>query len=436
VENTQIDMLYYSTNGSDKSVDLCEAVTRSFAPDGGVYMPLTVPLIPRALFNNIEAMSITDIAYIVATSLFGSDIEPALINSIIKETLDFEIPLVKIAPHVFSLELYHGPTRTFKDIGAQFMARIIYHLRKSGRISKEQLNLLVATHGDTGYAVAKAFADMEGVRVFIFHPTKNTVRVPEHVLHQVASNVISVEVRGNLDDCQELVRRAYEDEDLNKRLNLTSANSINIARLLPQTFFYFYAFARLKALGEATDNIAVAMPCGNLGNLTAALFAKQMGLPIQRIMAAGRGHERLWGSMHQGILAVSHFNQKALSTNLSRINRLMENDPDLGNIVDCYTYSLEEIHDQIMMMYSSSHYLMGRNGALACRSMLENRRENEVGVFLATDDPMMYADSLSKLLGITIPGAAKEERKYHHERHTPLSPTLPAVKHFILEHSK
>lgn len=429
-------MLYYSTNGSDKSVDLCEAVTRSFAPDGGVYMPLTVPLIPRALFNNIEAMSITDIAYIVATSLFGSDIEPALINSIIKETLDFDIPLVKIAPHVFSLELYHGPTRTFKDIGAQFMARIIYHLRKSGRISKEQLNLLVATHGDTGYAVAKAFADMEGVRVFIFHPTKNTVRVPEHVLHQVASNVISVEVRGNLDDCQELVRRAYEDEDLNKRLNLTSANSINIARLLPQTFFYFYAFARLKALGEATDNIAVAMPCGNLGNLTAALFAKQMGLPIQRIMAAGRGHERLWGSMHQGILAVSHFNQKALSTNLSRINRLMENDPELGNIVDCYTYSLEEIHDQIMMMYSSSHYLMGRNGALACRSMLENRRENEVGVFLATDDPMMYADSLSKLLGITIPGAAKEERKYHHERHTPLSPTLPAVKHFILEHSK
>ncbi|MCM1348867.1 MAG: threonine synthase [Firmicutes bacterium] len=425
-------MRYYSTNGSGNSVNLCEAVTHCFAPDGGVYMPLSIPLIPKALFNNIAAMSMTDIGYVMGSTLFGSDIEPELINDIVKETLSFDIPLVQISDHTYALELYHGPTKTFKDVGARFMARIVDYFIKTGKVKTDTLNLLVATQGDTGYAVAEAFANMKGVNVFIFHPSENTLKLPEHMMHPVASNVKSVEVRGTLDDCQELVRRAYEDEELNSMMTLTSANSINIARLLPQTMFYFYAYARLKALGEKADRITVAMPCGNLGNLTAALFAKQMGLPISRIMAAGRGHARLWGEMSEGILAVNHFNQRALSTNLSRINTLMAHNASLAGLVDCHTYSPEEVDNQISLMYASNHYLMGRNTALACKSMMDNRRPDEVGVFLATDHPEFYSEKLNDLLGLNLSLAAKP-KKIFRDRSPQLSPTLPAVKRFILD---
>ncbi len=424
-------MRYYSTNGSHKSVGLREAVTHSFAPDGGVYMPLSIPEIPKAIFNNISAMSLTDIAYVVGSTLFGSDLEPALINDIVKETFNFDIPLVPLSDHTYALELFHGPTKTFKDIGARFMSRVISHYIGSTRMNPGPLCLLVATRGDTGYAVAKAFANMSGVKVFIFHPSDNSLKLPEHMKHQVAANIISVEVRGTLDDCQELVRRAYEDEQLNAKVNLTSANSINIARLLPQTIFYFYAYARLLAQGERTDNIAVAMPCGNLGNLTAALIAKQMGLPVQRIMAAGRGHQKLWGEVHEGFLSVNHFNQKALCTNLSRINKLMEATPALSNIVDCYTYSDNEVDSQISLLYASNHYVMGRHTALASRAMTENRKSGEVGVFLATDHPDMYASQLNALLGVNFP-IPVSERRHHRDHVAPLSPTLPAVKHFIL----
>lgn len=428
-------MRYFSTNGSQKSVDLCEAVTRSFAPDGGVYMPLSIPHIPNALFKNIEAMSLTDIAYVVASTLFGSDIEPTLINDIVKATFTFEIPLVKLSDRIYALELFHGPTHTFKDVGARFMARVIDYFRKQGKMPPGPINLLVATQGDTGYAVAEAFANMKDVRVYIFHPTDSRLRVPEHVMHSVASNVVPVEVRGTLDDCQELVRRAYEDEELNKRLNLTSANSINIARLLPQTIFYFYAYARLKALGEPTDKIVISMPCGNLGNLTAALFAKQMGLPVNRIMAAGRGHERLWGEMQGGLLEVNHFNQRALSTNLARINNLMQHNPSLSGVVDCHTYSYDEIAEQISLAYSASHYLMDRNTAMASRAVMENLKEDEVGVFLATAHPEMYADKLHEILGINFISDTPQRRNFK-DRSAPLSPTLPAVKHFLLANQR
>lgn len=428
-------MRYFSTNGSGKSVDLCEAVTRCFAPDGGVYMPLSTPLIPKALFNNISAMSMTDIAYVVGSTLFGSDIEPELINDIVKETLSFDIPLVKISDRVYSLELFHGPTKTFKDVGARFLARVVDYYIKADRIKRGSLNLLVATQGDTGYAVAEAFADMKGVNVFIFHPSESALRLPEHMMHPVASNVISVEVRGNLDDCQELVRRAYEDEELNSKMILTSANSINIARLLPQTFFYFYAYSRLRALGENTAKLAVAMPCGNLGNLTAALFAKQMGLPICRIMAAGRGMQRLWGEMNEGLLSVNHFNQRALNTNLSRINCMMSHNKELANAIDCHTYGQSDIDDCISLMYSTKSYLMGRNAAMACKSMMDNLQSDETGVFLATDHPEMYAPQLKELLGINLTRQSRYS-KPRRDRTPQLSPTLPAVKRFIFENIK
>lgn len=426
-------MRYYSTNGSEISVDLCEAVTRSFAADGGVYMPLSIPVIPRALFNNISGMSVTDIGYVVGSSLFGSDLDLALINDIVKETFSFDIPLKRITDHVYALELFHGPTKTFKDVGARFMARIINCFIGSERLKPGPINMLVATQGDTGYAVARAFENMPGVKVFIFHPSKDSVKLPEHMRHPVADNVISVEIRGTLDDCQELVRRAYIDPDLNRKLNLTSANSINIARLLPQTFFYFYAYSKLKALGEEMSEFVAAMPCGNLGNLTAALFAKQMGVPIRRIIAAGRGEQRLWGEMQNGRLSVSNRGQRALNTNLSRINALITRNPDLAENLVCNTYSPEEVDRTIKLFHDSFGYVLGRNSALAAKSMLDNRSGDEVGVFLATDHPDMYADHLNSLIGLQL--SSRKTSAQYRDRHIPLSPSLPAVKNFILEHS-
>lgn len=400
-------------------------------------MPLSIPLIPKALFNNISDMSITDIAYVVGSSLFGSDISPKNINAIVKETFNFDIPLVRLSDHTYVLELFHGPTGTFKDVGARFLSRVIQNYLGSSSLKPGPVNMLVATQGDTGLAVAKAFADVRGVNLFIFHPSQTPIKYPSARMNSMGDNIISVEVRGSLDDCQQLVRQAYEDEDLNKRLNLTSANSINIARLLPQTIFYFYSYARLKAVGEAAENMTVAMPCGNLGNLTAALFARLMGLPIKRIMAAGRGGQRLWGQISEGILSVNNFNQRALNTNLSRINVLMQRTPSLSDCLNCYSYSEEDTNSQIALMYATNHYLMGRNTAMASRAMMEYRRPDEVGVFLATDNPEMYADQINSIVGTKLRSHEHSGRRTESkERFAPLSPTLPAVKHFILDHIK
>lgn len=429
-------MRYYSTNGSGESVDLQEAVLHSFAPDGGVYMPTSIPVLPRAVFNNISDMSLTDIAYVVCSALFGSDIEVELINDIVKDTLRFELPMLRMSENMLALELFHGPTGTFKDIGARFLANIIGYFLKNNSKTDGVVNLLVATKGDTGSAVSSAFANMPGVNVFIFHPSGKELRVPEHITPVMAPNIIPVEVRGTLEDCQTIVRQAYEDDELNARLHLTSANSINIARLLPQTFFFFIAYARLKAMGINTDKLVVSMPCGNLGNLTAALLSKKMGLPIRRFMAAGIGQERLWGEMQGGLLSVNHTKRKALSTNLSRINNLIENDASLSQLVDCYTYNDNEIAEQISLMRSAHNYVMDRNTAMACRAVTENLKSDEVGVFLATAHPAMYASRLKEILGINLLSSSSVRQRLFVDRYAPISPTLPAVKHFLLDSVK
>jgi len=340
------------------------------AHDGGVYMPESIPLIPRALFKNIADMSLTDIAYVAGTVLFGSDIPPAQINDIVKQTLNFPIPLVKVTPRIFALELYHGPTGSFKDVGARFLARLIKHYISGSQSGK--VNVLVATSGDTGCAVAQGFAGIDNINVFILHPKGRLLRVPSDQFLSPAPNIIPISVRGTFDECQELVRQAYTDEELNRRLILTSANSVNIARLLPQTFYLFHAYARLLQHDENIKNISLAMPCGNLGNLTAALFALSMGLPVNKILAAGRGADRLWGQMQSEHLDVNDFNKRSLATNLARINCLIKEKPSLAEVIDCHTYNDEQISRQILSTYRESGYLMDRNTAMACHALTDS----------------------------------------------------------------
>lgn len=393
-------MQYYSTNSTDTYVSLREAILRSLAPGGGVYMPKSVPVIPTALFRNIADMSLTDIAYVAGSVLFSSDIPQATINEIVKQTLDFDIPLVPISPSMFALELFHGPSGSFKDIGARFMAHLVDYFVNSDRSLGGKINVLVATSGDTGCAVAHGFAGIENVNVFILRPKGKLLRIPSDHTLSPASNIIPISIRGTFEDCQQLVRQAYADDSLYKRLNLTSANSINIARLLPQTFYLFHAYARLlEQTGSRSSQFVISMPCGNLGNLTASLFALQMGIPVSRIIAAGHGDERLWGYMRRGQLAVSDLNSRSLNTNLSRINRFIMTNPTMASKIECHTYCDEDIDNQIRHIYDDCGYLMDRNTAMACRALTDGLHNGETGVFLATADPAKYNLHLSRILG-------------------------------------
>lgn len=430
-------MKYFSTDHYNHVVSLYDAVTKSIAPDGGVYMPVSLPYIPTALFNNISDMSLHEIAYVAGTSLFGSDIPAETINTIVKETLPFDIPLKKIKEGIYSLELYHGPTHSFKDVGARFMAKLIEYF---GSINKAErpLNVIVTSTGNTGSAVADAFANNEKVNAFVLTPKSDLQNNSTLNLPVSAKNIIPVEVRSDYDTCVKLARQAYLDKEINKSIALTTANSLNIARLLPQTFFFFQAYSRLLADNIKTRKIAISTPCGNLGNLTAALYATLMGLPISRIMASGRGNERLWGHIRKGKLALNELNANALATNLSRINQIMTDSPHISTMVDCHTLNNDEVENEIREIYNTYGYLLDRNSAMACRSLMNNIRPDETGVFLATSHPLKHRDDLESILGHSLPDDPKLQTtkiSTQRQKKTIIPPTLPALKKLLFDYN-
>src|SRR5690554_6096723 len=290
-------MHYYSTNKKVSPTPLQEAVARGLAPDKGLYMPEKIGLLPAAFFHHINEMSLTEIAQQVARLFFEEDIPKEALNEIVSETLNFEIPLVEIEDGIHVLELFHGPTFAFKDVGARFMGRVLSYFVKERQ--QEEIKVLVATSGDTGSAVANGFLGVEGIQVFVLYPSGKVSDIQEAQFTTLGQNIVALEIDGTFDDCQALVKSAFMDEELNRRINLTSANSINVARFLPQSFYYFYAFAQLVKLNSHIkltnpNNVLFSVPSGNLGNLTAGLFASHMGLPIKRFIAAnnkiGRAH--------------------------------------------------------------------------------------------------------------------------------------------------
>ena len=258
-------MNYYSTNGQSPKTSLKVAVVRGLAPDRGLYMPERIPTIPSAFFRHIGDMSLQDVAYVAANTLFGDDIESSTLQTIVNDTLNFDIPLVEVDSDKYALELFHGPTLAFKDVGARFMARLLgYFNRQQGN---EDVNVLVATSGDTGSAVANGFLNVPGVRVFVLYPKGKVSRIQEAQFTTLGCNVTAIEVDGTFDDCQALVKSAFMDKELNDAMKLTSANSINVARFLPQMFYYFHAYARLVSSGKSADKVVFAVPSGNFGNI-------------------------------------------------------------------------------------------------------------------------------------------------------------------------
>lgn len=432
-------MLYYSTSGNAPKTSLQDAVVKGLAPDKGLYMPERIPTIPKAFFNNIGEMSLQDIAYVVANTLFGDDIESETLKEIVNDTLNFDIPLVHVAENKYSLELFHGPTLAFKDVGARFMARLLgYFNKKNGT---KDVNVLVATSGDTGSAVANGFLGVPGVKVFVLYPKGKVSKIQEAQFTTLGKNITALEISGTFDDCQALVKNAFIDEELNDKLQLTSANSINVARFLPQMFYYFYAYAQLAKMGKPLNNIVVSVPSGNFGNITAGLIGKKMGLPIKRFIAANNRNDIFYQYLISGvynprpsIVTIANAMDVGAPSNFARILDLYDNSHEAisKEIAGC-TYTDEQIAQTLKETYATTGYLLDPHGAVGYRSLVEGLDENEIGIFLETAHPAKFKETVESIIEDEINIPTKLAAFMKGTKSTvKLSSAFPAFKKYLM----
>lgn len=400
-------MKYYSTNQKAPSASLEEAVVKGLASDRGLYMPEQIKRLPSSFFEEIDKLSFQEISYRVADAFFGEDVPAETLKKIVYDTLTFDTPLVPVNDHIYSLELFHGPTLAFKDVGARFMARLLsYFIRKEG---KRQVNVLVATSGDTGSAVANGFLGVEGIHVYVLYPKGKVSEIQEKQFTTLGQNITALEIDGTFDNCQTLVKAAFMDKELNERLTLTSANSINVARFLPQAFYYFYGYAQLKKLGKA-DHIVACVPSGNFGNITAALFGKKMGLPISRFIAANNRNDIFYQYLKTGeykprpsITTVANAMDVGDPSNFARIVDLYQHSHSkIVNDISGATYTDDEIRETVHNTWQQCHYLLDPHGACAYRALCEGLRPNETGFFIETAHPAKFLQTIETIIGEKI----------------------------------
>ena len=409
-------MKYYSTNGKAPIADLPKAVIKGLAEDRGLYMPEEIYKLPKAFINDMPGMKFQDIAYNVAQNFFGEDVDGDALQDIVYDTLQFDCPVVKVTHNIYALELFHGPTLAFKDVGARFMARLLrYFLRQSS--SDGTVNVLVATSGDTGSAVANGFLGVEGIHVYVLYPKGKVSPIQECQFTTLGQNITAIEVDGVFDDCQALVKSAFMDEELNKHMNLTSANSINVARFLPQAFYYFNAYARMKALNKA-DELVMCVPSGNFGNICSALFGHEMGLPIKRFIAANNANDIFYKYLQTGkyepkasVQTLANAMDVGDPSNFARIINLYsdngllseeETHQRITSLISGATYSDEQIKETMRKCYSETGYVLDPHGACGFRALQENLKPGEVGVFCETAHPAKFKEKVDEILGIDI----------------------------------
>ena len=401
-------MKYYSTNGNAPIADLHKAVVKGLAEDRGLYMPEQIKQLPKAFFDNIQDMKFQDIAYNVASAFFGEDVDLDALKDIVYDTLSFDCPVVKVKDNIYSLELFHGPTLAFKDVGARFMARLLqYFIRQEGQ--HEQVNVLVATSGDTGSAVANGFLGVEGIHVYVLYPKGKVSPIQECQFTTLGKNITAIEVDGVFDDCQALVKNAFMDEALNKHMKLTSANSINVARFLPQAFYYFNAYARMKAQGKA-DNFVMCVPSGNFGNICAALFGHAMGLPIKRFIAANNANDVFYNYLQTGkyepkasVQTLANAMDVGDPSNFARIYDLYGKSHErISSLISGATYSDEQIKETMRQCYKETNYILDPHGACGYQALVDGLKEGEVGVFCETAHPAKFKEKVDDILSIDV----------------------------------
>ncbi len=396
-------MRYYSTNGQAPSADLRKAVVKGLAEDRGLYMPERIKQLPDAFFESMD--SFVEVAQVVADAFFGEDVPADVLRRIVAETLSFDCPVREVEPDIYALELFHGPTLAFKDVGARFMARLLQHFLAGD----DEVHVLVATSGDTGSAVANGFLGVDGIRVHVLYPKGKVSPIQECQFTTLGKNITALEIDGTFDDCQALVKAAFMDEELNRSLRLTSANSINVARFLPQAFYYFWAYAQLKKLGKA-DNVVCCVPSGNFGNICAALFGHRMGLPIKRFIAANNANSVFYEFLGSGeyrprpsVRTIANAMDVGDPSNFARVWDLYGHDVDaIRKDISGATYTDDLISATIKDCFARTGYLLDPHGACGYRALKEGLRPGEVGFFCETAHPAKFKDTVEGIIGAPV----------------------------------
>lgn len=413
-------MKFYSTNNTDLRVSFKEAVFNSMPLDKGLYMPEVIPQLPASFIDNIEKYSLTEIAYEVASALLKDEIPAEDLKALVEEAANFDAPAVPLGNALdgdtFVLELFHGPSLAFKDFGARFMSRVMGYYLKDG---EQLLDVLVATSGDTGGAVALGFLGVPNTRVTILYPKGKVSPIQEQQLTTLGQNIRAIEIDGTFDDCQALVKQAFADEELNKKFRLTSANSINISRLIPQTFYYFNAYAQLKRKGF--KEVVFSVPSGNFGNIGAGLLAYKMGLPVKQFIAATNVNDTVPRFLETGVYETKPSVQTYANamdvgapSNWVRIMDLFKQDTAaLKKVVSAYRFTDEETLAGIKEIDKKFNYIACPHTAIAYLAVEKYRNEtgyNGASVFLSTAHACKFPDIFPTELAakIQIPSSVKE----------------------------
>lgn len=436
-------MNYYSTNQQAPIASLEKAVVKGLAEDRGLYMPERIKPLPASFFDEIEKKSFQEIAYTVADAFFGEDVEAEALREIVYDTLSFDCPVVPVTDNIYSLELFHGPTLAFKDVGARFMARLLQYFIRRDAKDHRRVNVLVATSGDTGSAVANGFLGVEGIHVYVLYPKGKVSEIQECQFTTLGQNITAIEVDGVFDDCQRLVKSAFMDEDVNHHLRLTSANSINVARFLPQAFYYFNAYARMKErlTAEQMKHLVMCVPSGNFGNICSALFGRKMGLPFKRFIAANNANDIFYQYLQTG-----KYNPKASKqtianamdvgdpSNFARIYDLHHgNHQEIISYISGATYSDEQIRESMRQCFQDNHYILDPHGACGYRALSEQLQEGETGIFCETAHPAKFKDTVESVIGTTVDIPARLAAFMQGEKQSiPMSKDFPAFKQYLM----
>ena len=435
-------MSFYSTNKQTPDVNLKEAVIKGLAEDNGLFMPAHIPTLPDSFFENIHRLTLPEIALEVAACLLAGEMSKTELRAIVEDSLNFDIPVVPVHDNIYALELFHGPTHAFKDVGARFMARLLAHFTKD---VDKQLTVLVATSGDTGSAVAAGFLGVPGIKVVILYPSGKVSDIQEKQLTTLGQNITALEIDGTFDDCQFLVKKAFLDKELNQQLQLTSANSINIARLIPQSFYYHHAYAQVKEQGKP---VVFSTPSGNYGNITGGLLAKRMGLPVHKFIAATNLNDVVPEYLHTG-----HFIPRPSAHTISNAMDV-GNPSNFARLMDMFDHSLESIREEItgysftdtetrqlmQHVYQQYNYLLDPHGAIgygALKDYLAKEAQagnaNLTGIFLETAHPAKFIDVVESTIGQAIAIPANLQRLLNQEK---VSVALPnsyeSLKDYLL----
>ena len=443
-------MEYYSTNGEAPRADLKKAVVKGLAEDRGLYMPEEIKKLPKAFFDDMPTMRFQDIAYNVASAFFGDDVDLDALKELVYDALQFDCPVVKVKDNIYALELFHGPTLAFKDVGARFMARLLRYFTQSEQ-SNSLINVLVATSGDTGSAVANGFLGVDGIHVYVLYPKGKVSPIQECQFTTLGKNITAVEVDGVFDDCQALVKSAFMDEELNQHMKLTSANSINVARFLPQAFYYFNAVARLSTLlSPLTSDIVMCVPSGNFGNICSALFGHEMGLPVKRFIAANNANDVFYNYLQTGqyepkpsVQTLANAMDVGDPSNFARILNLYskngartpeETHAAITSLISGATYSDEQIKETMRQCYAETGYILDPHGACGYQALADGLQEGEVGIFCETAHPAKFKEKVDEILGIDVEIPARLAAFMEGEKQSvPMSKDFEDFKRYLMQ---